>query len=345
MPDNQLHVLIDFEIRLEALDALKAIGVHVTTVEPNDEEARPLPAELIAPVHAELCTFPPTNLQDMPLLRFIQICSSGYSQLFGLGLPERGIRASNASGVFDTAIAEWIIAMTINLARDLRGLIRNQEARVFDRDARFQRDVGGRRMGIWGYGGIGRQTARLAKALGMEVWAHAPTGIRPRPNHFLVDDRVGDPQATLPDRVFTAAGRKEFLAGLDFLVLTMPLTAQTDGIVGEAELRALPPKCFLLNPARGPLVQEQPLLRALREGWIAGAAIDAHYSYPLPADHPLWRFPNVILTPHISGSTKMAYFAERVWAIFLENVRRLRDGRPLLNELPADQLASKKETP
>ena len=139
----------------------------------------------------------------MPNLRFIQIASSGFSQLIELNLPQRGIRAANASGVFDTAIAEWIIAMMINLRRDLRGLIRNQEAGVFDRDARFQRDIRGSRLGIWGYGGIGRQTARLAKALGLTVWAYAPRGVRPRPNHYLVPG-AGDPEGVLPDRVFTA---------------------------------------------------------------------------------------------------------------------------------------------
>ena len=116
-------------------------------------------------------------------------------------------------------------------------------------------------------------------------------------------------------------------------MLTMPLTPATSGIIGEKELKSLPPTAFLLNPARGPLVDEQALLRALREQWIAGAALDAHYAYPMPADHPLWRFPNVIMTPHISGSSEMPYFLERTWDIFIQNVKRIHCGQPLLNEL------------
>jgi len=119
----------------------------------------------------------------------------------------------------------------------------------------------------------------------------------------------------------------------------MPLTKKTEGIVGEKELRALPRTAYLLNPARGPLVQEKPLLRALQEAWISGAALDTHYHYPMPPDHPLWKFPNVIMTPHISGSVQSPCFLERLWDTFVQNVERYLSNRPLLNELSAAQLA------
>jgi phosphoglycerate dehydrogenase-like enzyme len=118
----------------------------------------------------------------------------------------------------------------------------------------------------------------------------------------------------------------------------MPLTNLTKGIVGEAELKALPQTAFLLNPGRGPLVKEEALLKALREGWIAGAALDTHYYYPMPANHPLWTFPNVIMTPHISGSTLSPHFLERTWDIFEENVKRFLVGQPLMNEIAPKRL-------
>ena len=108
--------------------------------------------------------------------------------------------------------------------------------------------------------------------------------------------------------------------------------------MGEAELRALRPTAYVLNPARGPLIQEQALLKALREGWIAGAALDTHYHYPMPPDHPLWAMPNVIMTPHISGSGGSPFFLQRIWDIFVQNVERFQKGEPLLNELTASQL-------
>ncbi|MGY8673311.1 MAG: NAD(P)-dependent oxidoreductase, partial [Verrucomicrobiia bacterium] len=103
-------------------------------------------------------------------------------------------------------------------------------------------------------------------------------------------------------------------------------------------LRALRPTAYILNPARGPLIQEQALLQALREGLIAGAALDTHYHYPMPPDHPLWRMPNVIMTPHISGSSGSPTFLERVWDILVQNVGRLQNDEPLLNELTPQQL-------
>jgi phosphoglycerate dehydrogenase-like enzyme len=110
-------------------------------------------------------------------------------------------------------------------------------------------------------------------------------------------------------------------------------------LIGERELQALPRHAFVLNPARGPIIKQEALLRALREKWIAGAALDTHYQYPLPPEHPLWKFPNVILTPHISGSALSQNFVPRLWEIFSGNVARFERGEPLLNELTAAELA------
>ena len=333
-------VLVDLRVDEDGLQRLRAFpDVQVELVdEPEEAETRPLPAELLADVDVLACSFPPTNVEDLKALKLVQIASAGYTQLFGLGLAERGVRACNAAGVFDVPIAEWCIAMMVNLLRDLRGMIRNQESGVWDRDQRFQRELRGLTVGIWGYGGIGRGTARLAKALGMHVHVLTRSGVQPRAEIFCLPG-AGDPEGTLPERVFGLDQKKEFLAGLDFLILAMPLMKATEGIVGETELKSLPDTAYLLNPARGPLVQEEPLLQALREGWIAGAALDTHYHYPMPPEHPLWQMPNVIMTPHISGSSGSPHFLARVWDILIQNVERLQQSKPLLNELTPKQLA------
>ena len=172
----------------------------------------------------------------------------------------------------------------------------------------------------------------------MRVHALTRAGVRSRATVYRVPG-TGDPEGRLPDRVFAPAQAAEFLGGLDFLILAMPLTKASEGIIGERELRALRPTAYVLNPARGPLIQEEALLRALREGWIAGAALDTHYHYPMPPDHPLWRLRNVIMTPHISGSSGSPFFLARVWDIFVQNVERLHGKQPLLNELKPAQLA------
>jgi phosphoglycerate dehydrogenase-like enzyme len=111
-------------------------------------------------------------------------------------------------------------------------------------------------------------------------------------------------------------------------------------LIGERELRAMKPTAFLLNPARGPIVQEEPLVRALREGWIAGAALDTHYYYPMPPEHPLWSMSNVIMTPHISGSDRGPHFVNRIWEIALHNIEAFQQGRPLWNELTPNEKPS-----
>lgn len=331
------HILVDVEIHEPGLQKLRALPhVSVETVEPA-LEPRALPTDLIAGKHILFCTFPPTNVAAMQALEWIQIGSVGYEQLYRLGLVEGGIRACNGRGVFDVTIAEWNIAMIINLARDLRGMIRNQEHGIWDPADRHQSEVRGLSVGIWGYGGIGRATAQLAKALGMKVLVCSRSGVKPRDDIYCVP-RTGDPEGVLPDQVFTAGQEMEFLKSVDYLVLAMPQTPQTAGIVGEEELRALKPTAYVLNPARGPLMEEAALLKALRENWIAGAALDTHYYYPMPADHPLWRFPNVIMTPHISGSVASPHYAERLWDIFINNVERSLSNQPLLNELTPEEL-------
>lgn len=334
-----MQLLIDVPVDATALARIRAAATHaVDCLEPPAETRREIDAARLARAEVLFCTFPPTNLAEARALRWVQIASAGYTQITGLGLAERGIRATNALGCFDVPIAEWCVAMMVNLARDTRQLIRNQDAAVWDRAARFQREIRGLTVGLWGYGGIGRETARLARALGLRVHVLTRHGARPR-GHTYVVSGTGDPEGVLPDRVFTAGQEIEFLSGLDFLVVALPLTKSTDGLIGERELQALPRTAFVLNPARGPIIREAALLRALREGWIAGAALDTHYHYPLPPEHPLWRLPNVILTPHISGSSLSPRFRERLWEIFTQNLDRFARGEPLLNELTPAQLA------
>lgn len=333
-------LLIDVAADPKAIAELRASGeFEIDCLVPHAEMPRAVDPARLRGVDALFCAHPPTNFAEMNALRWIQLASSGYSQLFGLDLPARGIRASNARGCFDVPIAEWVIAMMVNLVRDLRQMIRNQEQAVWDRGAVFQREVRGMTVGLWGYGGLGRETARLAKLMGLKVHVLTRHGtVSPRQQIYAVPG-TGDPQGVLPDRIFSGADAEAFLAGLDFLVVALPLTRATEGLIGERELRALPKTAYVLNPARGPIIQEAALLRALAEKWIAGAALDTHYQYPLRPEHPLWHTPNVILTPHIAGSSLSQRFVDRIWQIFSLNAKRFAQGEPLLNELSPAELS------
>lgn len=328
------NILIDVAITPAALARLQALpGVRVEVLPPA-ENPRELPAELLRHQHILLCKHPPRNFDDLQSLECMQLATVGYEHLRHLGMADRLVRVCNARGLFDSAIGEWVVAMLINLTRDLRTMFRNQERAHWERKDRFQEEIRGRVIGLWGYGGIGRETARLARALGMTVHVLSRFGVGPRRDTFT-EPGTGDLEGVLPHRVFLRGQERDFLSGLDFLVLALPCTQTTTSLVGADELRTLPRSAFVLNPARGPIIQEQALVTALREGWIAGAALDTHYAYPLPPEHPLWGFANVILTPHISGADHSRLFPGRMGELCVQNVQRYLGGLPLLNEISA----------
>lgn len=333
-----MNIFIDVPVYEPGLVRLKALpGITVTIADPITEERVARPAAVLRDIDALFCGDLPANLDDMKSLKWVQIASSGFEHLVTHDLPARGVRVSNARGVFDVPIAEWCFAMMVNLARDLPQMYRNQQVGHWDRGAQFQAEIRGKTIGFFGYGGLARETARLARCAGLHVHVLARNGVAPQHNLYRVPG-TGDPEGVLPDAVFGMDRKEAFLAGLDFLVIALPLNDRTRGLVTAEDLRALPKTALLLNPARGPIIQEAALLQALKEGWIAGAALDTHYHYPMPPDHPLWKMSNVIMTPHISGSTKGPRFPERVWDLFVQNVERVMRGDAPLNELAANAL-------
>ena len=229
-----MKIVIDVAAYEPALAALRErTDCSIELIPSPEERSRELDPALIQDADAYFCSLPPTNHAAMHRLKWIQIASVGYTQLFGLNLPARGIRATNAAGCFDVPIAEWNISMMINLARDFRQMIRNQEATVWDRSAVFQKEIRGMTVGLWGYGGIGRETARLARQLGLRVHVLTRNGISPRENTYRVAG-TGDPEGEWPNKIFRAGEEIEFLRKLDFLIVALPLTK-------ENSRRFLPP--------------------------------------------------------------------------------------------------------
>ncbi|WP_116950995.1 D-2-hydroxyacid dehydrogenase [Jiangella endophytica] len=331
------RILVAQPVHEAGLDRVRRLAPDavVEVIEPFGPGAI-LPEPLVRDVTVLFSDLCPANLDAMPRLRWVQLGSHGYSQLNGLSLPP-ATTVANASGVNDIPIAEWCLLMMLALGRDLPGMLAAQREHRWDRDARFQAELRGRRVGIFGYGNIGRELARSCRALGLEVWALS----RFRPGgRELRYDPLDRPTRTVPvpDRRFAPEQRDEFLAGLDHLVVTTPVTSATRGWVDAAALRLLPPHAVLLNPARAGVVDEAALLAALRDGTIAGAALDDHYRQPMPPDDPFFDLPNVIVTSHISGSSSSTWFTERVWDLFARNLERHLAGDRLLNVIARDDL-------
>ncbi|MBL9215845.1 MAG: D-2-hydroxyacid dehydrogenase [Opitutaceae bacterium] len=342
MSAHQPNVLILLNTPEENLAALRSAHpqAQINTGPWIARAGERLPAEMLAEVEVMFCELPPANFDDCPRLRWIQLTSAGYTQVLNLPILARGIRVTNGLGNFDVPIAEWNLMMMLWWHRHMPDAQASQRARVFDRGVKYQRELRGSTVGFYGYGGIARETARLAKAMGLKIWALTRGPVAARPLAYRVEG-TGDPDGRLPDRVFGPDGIDEFLGGVDYLILSLPLTPATQGIIGERELRKLKPSAVLINCARGAIVEEQAYIRCLREGWIRGSSTDVHYAYPLPPEHPLWAMPNLIMTAHISGASGGAHFLPRAHDLFARNLGRYCSGQPLLNELSRAQLEGK----
>jgi phosphoglycerate dehydrogenase-like enzyme len=255
------------------------------------------------------------TLSDVaPRLKWIQLTSAGADRLLGSGFIEQGIIVTTVSGLHATPIGEFILSAILMFAKGAPGYLRAQLRHEWTRFA--PSELYGKTVGIVGMGHIGTEAGRLAKAFGCRIIGTRRSATA---SHATPD----------ADEIMPASELHRLLGESDYVVLSMPLTDETRGMMGEAELRAMKPTAVLVNIARGAVVVEEALVRALREGWIAGAALDVFEKEPLPADSPFWDMENVLVTPHISGGTEV--YNKRAVAIFADNLRRYLAGDPLIN--------------
>jgi glyoxylate/hydroxypyruvate reductase A len=250
--------------------------------------------------------FPPGLLPQAKRLRWVQVTGAGVDWLLGAPFPPK-VALTRAEGVFGPWMAEYTLGWLLWTTQRMEAFRAAQRLHRWEpvRPALLR----GRTLGLLGLGSIGRAIARAAAAFGMRVVGLNRSGRRV-------------PEAT---QVYARRQLAEFVAAVDFLVLAAPLTPETRGILGEAELRAMRPETWVVNIGRGELVQAEPLLRALRERWVAGAVLDVFPEEPLPEDHPFWGAPNLVVTPHVSGPSEPAEIAP----IFNENLVRFLGRRPL----------------
>jgi D-2-hydroxyacid dehydrogenase (NADP+) len=309
-----LRVLIGVELPLEEQERLLGAfpEVEFVVAGSREEVLREAP-------HCEVM-FGVSGIRELldiaPRLRWVQVWAAGVNHQPLEELRARGILLTNASGVHGIPIAENILGMMLAFAIRLPTYIEaRQRHEWLSYDVVHQKfELEGQTLLIIGLGGIGSTLAWKAHALGMHV-----IGIRNRPL----------PPPLGVQKLFTLDQLKEALAQADHVALCLPLTPATIGFLGEDELRQMKPTAYIYNVGRGPSIDREALLKALREGWIAGAGLDVTDPEPLPPDDPLWTFPNVILTQHTSGYTPKA--AHRITSIFLENLRRFLANEPLIN--------------
>jgi phosphoglycerate dehydrogenase-like enzyme len=248
-------------------------------------------------------------------LRWLQLTSAGADRLLNSELLKSGVTITTASGIHATPVGEYVLGMMVMLAKGWPALFRAQGRREWARIG--PQELGGKTVAIVGMGNVGQEVARLAKALNMRVLGVRRSGASLESGDYVADEIVG------PLELLSVLSRS------DFVVTCLPLTEETHHLVGELALRAMKPTAFLINVSRGAVVDEAALLRALTEGWIAGAGLDVFETEPLPEKNWLWQLNNVIISPHIAGETPI--YNERAVDLFCENLRRYLAGEPLHN--------------
>ena len=253
-------------------------------------------------------------LAGMPKLRWVHTFSAGVDRHVPEMVKFERVLLTNNSGAYDAPIAEHVIAMIFAAAKRVPEHLAAQGRHEWQRETPHT-EVRGQALVILGMGSIGSELARLAGGLGMRV-----IGVRRDAR------RPGGPGV---ERIVSPERLLEVAREADYLAITAALTPQTRGMVSAEVLRALKPTAWVINIARGPIVDEAALAVALREKRIGGAALDVFETEPLPATSPLWDCANAILTPHISNSSPRV--RERSLALVAENVRRFKAGEPLLN--------------
>ncbi len=311
--------------RLQAVSPKLQFHIHPAR---NPED---LPEELLPKIEVlyTIDTLPAP--ESIPNLEWIQFHYAGIDAVRNNPLLRSKIKITTMSGAATPQVAEFVMMSILALARRMPLMVIDKLGKHWDEDRlqRFQPlDLRGSTVGIVGYGSIGREVARLCRAFGATVLA-TKRNLKKLEDIGYIPEGLGDPQADLVKRLYPPEALRTMAAECDFLVVTVPLTRDTRGLVGEGILGALKPTAFLIDVSRGGVVDHGALITALNDGSLAGAALDVYPLEPLPEKSPLWEIPNVIISPHVAGAS--SHYYEQVTKLFATNLQRHLEGQPMLN--------------
>lgn len=321
--------------------------VHFPGQGDDDDSAVPTSEFKDVTILVTLFSLPPNPKTDAPLLNFVQLFSAGSNQIQRHPIyTNTDVTISTSSGIHGPQIAEWVIMTALVQGHKYRQLYELQKQRKWgkkgssDSTYRTVRDLVGQRLGVLGYGSIGRQVARVGKAMGMDVIAFTAspkeTPESKKDSGFIVPG-TGDPNGEIPSAWYSGLDKKSlhnFLGqDIDLLLVSVPLTDDTRHFLSTEEFKVLGQNgkkpATITNIARGPIIDQPALIQALRDGALAGANLDVTDPEPLPEDSPLWGMENVIVTPHISGVGQA--YTERAFQLFEQQLERRSKGEKLLN--------------
>jgi phosphoglycerate dehydrogenase-like enzyme len=328
---DEIHVLITLPFPNELLERLKALSSRLEIRIQPVKAADDLPSSLLENIDVLYTSDVIPDLEDMPNLRWIQLHDAGVHRVTEHPALRSNIKVTTLSGVSAPIMAEYALMAMLSLGRRIHRMVQDKHAKRWaeDRVERFMpTELRGSTVGIVGYGSVGREIARVCHSLGAEI-----VGIK-RDLKLLEDegyclDGHGDPKAEFVGRLYPPQAIASMSSICDFIVICVPLTQKTRGMVGEKVFKLMKPKRYLIDISNGGVVDHGALVEALQEGKIAGVALDVFPVEPLPQSSPLWEMANVLLSPHIAGSSQ--HYSELAIDCFAENMKRYLSDQPLLN--------------
>jgi phosphoglycerate dehydrogenase-like enzyme len=327
----EVDVLITLAFPEPLLERLRAVSpqlrIHVHPAQKPEE----LPAELLPDVEILYTHRALPDPSAVPSLRWIQFHFAGIDHVEQHPLLAANVQITTLSGAAMPQMAEFALMAILSLGHRLPGIMADRLKKRWTED-RFERfrplELRGSTVGLVGYGSVAREVARLCRAFGARILA-TKRDLMQLDDLGHVPETLGDPHAEIPDRIYPPQALASMASECDFLVVCVPLTVETRGLVGRKVFAAMKPTAFLVDISRGGVVDHGALVEALTEKRFAGAALDVYPVEPLPENSPLWEMPNLILSPHLAGASGEYY--QRAADLFSENLRRYLTGQPLLN--------------
>jgi len=323
-------ILVTAVFPAHLLDKIRSVSPNITIEQTNLPDGRwPEDKTTSAEIFYARGAIP--RPEQAPNLRWIQTHYAGVENLMDTAVWDSDILITTASGIHAPNMAQYALTQILAWAHRMPTWFRQQASGKWPTD-RWQKFVPDElrdcTLGIIGYGSVGRELARQAKCLGMQILVTKRDARHPEDQGYTLPG-AGDPTGIIPDRIYPTEATRSMIGQCDYVVNTLPLTEKTHHFFNEEIFRLMKPTAFLINVGRGSTVNEKDLIRALKKGKIAGAGLDVFETEPLPETSPLWKMDNVILTPHVSGFTPE--YDNRAIDLFAENLRRYLSGKPLLN--------------
>jgi phosphoglycerate dehydrogenase-like enzyme len=331
MGEDEIHLLITVSVPSSLIERVRAVSSRLVIHQYSTREVQNLPEELRDRIEILYAGASLPEPELLPELRWLQLYYSGLDHVIEDPLLDSDLIVTTMSGTSAPQMAEHALMGMLALGHRLYKIMHDPYKTLWDA-ARYEKyepvEMRGSTVGVIGYGSVGREVARLCHAYGAEILALKHDLMHLQDEGYTLSG-LGDPDAEIPRRIYPPQAISSMLSLCDFIVVTVPLTSETRGMIGEEVFNKMKPGAFLIDISRGGVVDHGALVEALNDGRIAGAALDVFPIEPLPESSPLWNMPNVILTPHIGGASK--HYAERAIELFAINLHRYLADRPLLN--------------